>query len=280
MLTVRSSAALRAALSKPRAAGRRIALVPTMGGLHEGHLSLVRKALIVGDLCVVSIFVNPFQFGAGEDFDSYPRTLDSDSAALAALGVDVLFVPAAAEIYPDGPDAVTRVEVPELGGILCGASRPTFFRGVTTVVTVLFNMVQPKIAVFGEKDFQQLRIIERLVRDLHLPVEIVAAPTVREPDGLAMSSRNTYLSTEERQRAPHLYRVLRETRDAIRGGDRDFQAIGFRSMEALEAEGLRPDYVSVRRSVDLGIPRVQDTELVILGAGTLGTTRLIDNLIL
>jgi len=280
MLTVRSSAALRAALSKPRAAGRQIALVATMGGLHEGHLSLVRKARTVGDLCVVSIFVNPFQFGAGEDFDSYPRTLDSDSAALAALGVDVLFVPEAAEIYPDGPDAVTRVEVPELGGILCGASRPTFFRGVTTVVTVLFNMVQPQIAVFGEKDFQQLRLVERLVRDLHFPIEIVAAPTVREPDGLAMSSRNAYLSTEERQRAPHLYRVLREARDAIRGGDRDFQAIGFRAMESLEVEGLRPDYVSVRRSVDLEIPRTQDTELVILGAGTLGTTRLIDNLIL
>lgn len=270
--------ALRDALNSARAAGRRIAFVPTMGNLHEGHLELVRRARDLGEHVVVSIFVNPFQFGEGEDYESYPRTEDADVDKVRALGADLVFTPDAYTLYPEGPENCTRVEVPELGRILCGHFRPVFFRGVTTVVNILFNMVQPDVAVFGEKDYQQLLVVRRMVRDLHMPVEVVGVPTVREPDGLAMSSRNGYLNGDERRRAPTLYETLRSGRAAIQRGDRDYPALEARSLASLEQAGFRPDYFSVRRAFDLESPTPDDGQLVILAAAWLGRARLIDNI--
>ena len=269
--------AARAALAGSRASGRRIVLVPTMGNLHDGHVALVRYAAELGAVIVVSIFVNPLQFGAGEDYGQYPRTLETDLEKLEQLSSDLVFVPEVEEIYPRGTEHTTRVEVPELGNILCGASRPTFFRGVATVVNMLFNVVQPQLAVFGEKDYQQLLVVRRMVSDLQLPVEIASVPTVREPDGLAMSSRNDYLSPAQRARAPELYRALCAGRDALHGGDRDLHAIGLRGMQTLEAARFRPEYFSVRRAVDLASPADGDRDLMILAAAWLGETRLIDN---
>ncbi len=199
---------LRERVTAWRSAGARLAFVPTMGNLHAGHLTLVREARALADMVVASIFVNPLQFGAGEDLDAYPRTLEDDRRLLAGEGCDLLFTPRVDEVYPRGQAAQTRVEVPGLSDILCGARRPGHFVGVSTVVCKLFNMVQPNLALFGEKDFQQLLVIRRMVEDLAMPVEIVGVPTVRESDGLAMSSRNGYLTAEERARAPVLYRVL------------------------------------------------------------------------
>ncbi len=258
--------------------GRRLALVPTMGNLHEGHLALVRLARQHGDDVVVSIFVNPLQFGRGEDFGRYPRTLSHDMGLLEAEGVAAVFAPEVAEMYPDGQEAHTSVEVPGLGSVLEGAARPGHFTGVATVVTKLFGIVTPDAAVFGEKDFQQLAVIRRLVRDLDLGVEIVAGPTVREPDGLALSSRNQYLSPELRQRAPALYRTLAAARRRLAAGDRSFAAIEDEARAALVAAGFEPDYVAIRRAADLAPPGAGDESLVVLGAARLGKTRLIDNL--
>lgn len=278
MLKVESIQELRAIVQAWRRAGDRTAFVPTMGNLHAGHIELVRQARGLADRVVVSIFVNPLQFGVNEDFASYPRTLDEDRQQLGQVGTDLVFIPAVATVYPDGQEVQTRVLVPGLSGILCGASRPGHFEGVATVVCKLFNLVQPDLAVFGEKDFQQLSIIRRMVRDLCLPIEILGVPTVREVDGLAMSSRNGYLTPSERRQAPALYRVLRGLAEHVRAGDRGFPRLEREGIEALTAEGFRPDYLSLRRIEDLQPPGVDDQRLILLAAAFLGRTRLIDNL--
>jgi len=255
-----------------------VALVPTMGNLHRGHLELVRRARALADRVVVSLFVNPMQFGAGEDFEAYPRTLEQDQSLVETGGAQLLFAPAVPEVYPRPAGEQTRVEVPGLSNILCGASRPGHFVGVATVVCKLFNMVQPDIAVFGEKDFQQLLVLRRMVEDLGMAIRVVGAPTVREADGLALSSRNGYLSAEQRARAPALYRTLGETVAALQGGRRDFAELEREGAERLRQAGLKPDYLSIRRATDLGRATAGDLDLVVLGAAYLGRARLIDNL--
>lgn len=278
MQTLNQGAALRTIVARWRAHGASIALVPTLGNLHVGHLALVEQAVRMADHTVVTIFVNPTQFVAGEDYEHYPRTLTQDSLLLSENRVDVLFTPTVKEIYPAGLDKPTRVEVPMLDTILCGAFRPGHFTGVATVITKLLNLVQPTVAIFGEKDYQQLLVIKRLVKDLCIPVEIRSVPTVRAPDGLAMSSRNSYLSTEERQRAPLLYQTLKVAAEAILRGDTAFAAIEDRSMETLKAAGFKPDYFAVRRAEDLGLPEETPTDRRILAAAWLGQARLIDNI--
>jgi len=260
------------------AAGERVAFVPTMGNLHDGHLELVRRGRALAPRVVVSIFVNPLQFGPGEDLASYPRTLARDSELLAAAGADLLFAPSAETMYPRPPAEQTRVEVPGLSDILCGASRPGHFVGVSTVVCKLFNMVRPDLALFGEKDFQQLAVIRRMVDDLCIPVEVVGVPTVREADGLAMSSRNGYLTAEERERAPALHRALQALTQAVEAGGSDLAALERAAAARIDAAGLRTDYVSVRRVRDLALPGDADEDLVVLAAAYLGRARLIDNL--
>lgn len=267
---------VRAALEPHRKAGRRIAFVPTMGNLHAGHMALVTRARELCDTVVVSIFVNPIQFDRTEDLAAYPRTLDADAGRLEAAGVDVLYVPDEAEVYPRGREQGTRVVVPGLSDILEGAHRPGHFAGVATVVCKLFNRVRPDLAVFGEKDWQQLRLIRRMVEDLDMGIEIVGLPTVREPDGLAMSSRNGALTAEERVRAPALYWALDALRQALLAGRRDFDALEIAACAALAAGGMHPEYVSVR-SRDLGDPGGA-RDLVVLGAARLGRTRLIDSI--
>jgi pantoate--beta-alanine ligase len=261
-----------------RQKGKRIALVPTMGNLHEGHISLVRRASETADIVVTSIFVNPMQFGANEDLDSYPRTLQEDQEALDKAGSTLVFAPANSEIYPDGLARQTRVIVPEVSESHCGASRPGHFEGVATVVTMLLNMVQPDVAVFGEKDFQQLAVIRKLVHDLMIPVEIIGAPTVREKDGLAKSSRNGFLTKSERAIAPAVYRALNDAAGKIRDGRTDFKAIEQEASKALSDAGLRPDYFNIANSHTLKPASGDDTDITLLAAAFLGTTRLIDNL--
>ena len=254
----------------------RVAFVPTMGNLHAGHLALVEAAHGHADHVAASVFVNPLQFGAGEDFDRYPRTPDADRAKLAEAGVALLFEPTTEEMYPD--DDVRRIEVPaSLGGILDGASRPGHFDGVATVVRLLFDLVEPDVAVFGEKDFQQLLVIRWLVQNFRLPIEIVGVPTLREPDGLAMSSRNQYLSADERRRAPAMFTALTALAGAIRDGHQDWEHLEGQGTHALESAGFQVDYVAIRDANDLSAPRA-DGDLVILAAGRLGNTRVIDNL--
>ena len=277
MDTVNTIRELRARTAGWRDRGERIAFVPTMGNLHAGHLRLVRHARTVADRVVVSIFVNPTQFGPGEDYATYPRTLEADRRALMDADADLLFAPAVEEVYTGDLEHATRVEVPGLSDILCGAFRPGFFSGIATVVTRLFNMVQPQVAVFGEKDYQQLVMIRRMVRDLCLPVEVQGVATERESDGLAMSSRNGYLSAAERQLAPGLYRALCEVRDAVASGAQDYHRLEQTAMEALSVAGFKPDYVSIRRQADLAPPGTGDTALIVLAAATLGSARLIDN---
>jgi pantoate--beta-alanine ligase len=270
-------AELRQRVAAWRRSGARVAFVPTMGNLHLGHLTLVRVARTQADRTVASIFVNPLQFGPREDLAAYPRTLERDREMLAAEGTDLLFAPAVEAVYPRGQEVQTRVAVPGLSGILCGASRPGHFTGVATVVCELFNMVQPDLAVFGEKDFQQLLVIRRMTEDLSLPVEIQGVPTVREADGLALSSRNGYLTADERGRAPAIYRALQAARDRLVEGTA-MDAVEAAGREALSRAGLVPDYFSVRRSEDLAEPQAADRELVVLAAAHLGKARLIDNL--
>lgn len=276
MQTVHTIAQLRATVDQWRSRRERVAFVPTMGNLHDGHLELVKRATRAGDRVVVSIFVNPTQFGRDEDFATYPRTLKQDSLKLAETGAHLLFVPEVAELYPFGQEHTTRVEVPGLSEVLCGASRPGHFTGVTTVVAKLFNAVRPHVAVFGEKDYQQLLLVRRMVADLCMPIEIIGVPTVREPDGLAKSSRNGYLSAAERERAPQLYRSLcwGAAQLAQHG---DFQSVCEKTRQQIEAAGFRPDYVGIRRADDLAEPQADDSRLIILGAAWLGKTRLIDN---
>ena len=268
---------LRARVRSWRAQRLTVSLVPTMGNLHDGHLALVRAARQYADRVVTSVFVNPTQFGPGEDYATYPRSLEADCAQLQALGVDVLFAPSASEIYPAGTAGHTQVEVSILSTILCGAGRPGHFNGVATVVAKLLNIVQPDVAVFGRKDYQQLLVVRRVVADLNLPVQVIGVETVREPDGLACSSRNAYLAPAQRAVAPELYRMLTALARALRDGESDFRLLEARGGERLAQTGMRPEYVAIRRGADLLEPRCDDTELVVLAAAWLGETRLIDN---
>lgn len=270
-------AELRAAIAAEKQAGKRVALVPTMGNLHDGHLQLVRRAQKLADIVVVSIFVNPLQFGPTEDLDKYPRTLAADMERLFSVGTQFLFHPTAAEMYPAGQTAQTKVIVPEITETLCGASRPGHFAGVATVVTKLFQIVQPDVAVFGEKDFQQLAVIRRMVADLCMPIEIVGEQTARATDGLALSSRNGYLTQNERQVAPVLHRVLQECREAIACGFDSYADLEHHAIETLQLAGFRPDYFSVRDAHTLGDVTLDTEQVVILAAAYLGRTRLIDN---
>ncbi len=250
--------------------------VPTMGNLHDGHIQLINIAKPRAACTVVSIFVNRLQFGPREDFDRYPRTLDADSARLKAAGVDVLFVPDEKEIYPERQTFV--VEPSDLQYILEGAHRPGHFRGVATVVLKLFNLVMPHSAIFGKKDYQQYLVLRDMVTQFALPIEIIPAETVRASDGLALSSRNNYLSPAERKEAPRLYGVLKKVRDEIGSGARDYQRLDQQAMAELVRNGWQPDYVTVRRQADLRQCTERDRDLVIVAAARLGRTRLIDNL--
>ncbi len=278
MNTVKTVRELRAAIARARAEGKRIGFVPTMGNLHSGHVALVEKASQRADFVVTSIFVNPLQFGPNEDLAKYPRTLAADQEKLVSAGCHLLFAPTPEEMYPQGMDDQTRISVPVVSEGLCGGSRPGHFEGVATVVTKLFNMVQPDLAIFGEKDFQQLAVIRKLVRDLNLPVQIFGEPTVRADDGLALSSRNGYLSTEQRQLAPQLFATLKDMADSICGGRDDFSRLTLDGLKHLEKAGFRPDYLEIREAGGLRPAQAGDKELVILVAAYLGTTRLIDNL--
>lgn len=278
MQVTETSTELQQLLARHRGAGQRIALAPTMGNLHAGHLELVRRARQLGDIVVVSIFVNPLQFAAHEDLHSYPRTLRADREKLFAEGVHYLFAPAVGEIYPDGLAAQTLVRVPDLSETLCGSERPGHFDGVATVVNKLFNIVRPQIAIFGEKDFQQLSIIRKMVADLCIDVEVVGIPTVRDDDGLALSSRNGYLTRSQRRIAPLLHKTLLDCRDAIACGFDNFLQLESHARLQLLQAGFVPDYFAVRdahtlRAVDEGTT----AEAAILTAARLGSTRLIDN---
>ncbi|HKJ08561.1 MAG TPA: pantoate--beta-alanine ligase [Gammaproteobacteria bacterium] len=278
METVTELDVLRRLITDWRKQNVRIGFVPTMGNLHDGHLALVARARALCERVVASVFVNPLQFGAGEDYAAYPRTPGDDERALRGAGTDLLFLPAVDVMYPNGASAATRIEVPGLSAELEGAARPGHFAGVATVVGKLFNMVQPDVAVFGEKDFQQLLVVRRMVADLCWPVEVVGVPTVREPDGLALSSRNRYLSAAERERAPLLHRVLQSTASRLRAGSRDFGALEADAEAALARGGVSPEYVSVRRAADLSPPSADALDpLVVLAAARLGRARLIDN---
>lgn len=279
MQITETSESLREQLADWRQSGEHIALVPTMGNLHDGHLSLVDIARQHAERVVVSIFVNPTQFGDGEDFATYPKTLELDKRRLKRANVDLLFVPNIETMYPFGVDNATSVTVPVLTDELCGSFRPGHFDGVTSVVSRLFSLVQPDVAIFGEKDFQQLMVIRRLVKDMSLPVEIIAAPTRREEDELALSSRNQYLTEEERAIAPQLYATLKKIGEGLQSGKRNYTKMEQQAMNDLEALGFKPDYVSIRRAANLGEPDRDTDELVVLVAAHLGKSRLIDNLV-
>lgn len=280
MRSIASIDELRAQIASWRRNGKRIGFVPTMGNLHAGHYSLIEIASKHCDRVVASVFVNPTQFGPTEDFSTYPRTLEQDAAGLRDCGCDVLFAPDVAAIYPFGASGSLRVDVPGLSDVLDGASRPGHFSGVATVVTKLFNLVQPDVAVFGQKDYQQLLVIRRLVADLRLPIEIVDAPIKREANGLAMSSRNQYLSASERECAGVIHQTLVGMRDALLG-DQALEVIESSARDLLEKAGLQPDYAVLRDAHDLSVPEfTQRTNLVALIAAKLGRARLIDNLVM
>ncbi len=277
MRTYSTNAQLRNALGQFRGKGQSIAFVPTMGNLHEGHLDLVRKARDLCDVVVVSIFVNPLQFGANEDLDAYPRTMAADKEKLFSEGVQVLYAPGVEEIYPEGMAAQTIVHVPALGDTLCGSSRPGHFDGVTTVVSKLFNIVQPDVAVFGEKDFQQLSIVRKMVEDLCMPIRIVGVATSRAEDGLALSSRNGYLTAEQREIAPVLHQILNSCREAIACGFDNFLQLESHARMKLLQAGFDPDYFAIRDARTLLAVTEDTEEIAILAAARLGATRLIDN---
>lgn len=278
MLFIETIESLRAYRKKWRDASTSVAFVPTMGNLHEGHLQLVKVAKTLANKVVVSIFVNPMQFGANEDLDAYPRTLAADKAKLEAEGVDALFFPSVCDIYPDNLSQQTFVEVPGISDMWCGASRPGHFRGVATIVCKLFNMVQPDVACFGEKDFQQLQVIRSMVNDLSLPIEVIGVPTQRQNDGLALSSRNGYLSLEQRLQAAQVYATMEKMRDAIIAQQQSYSDIVEAAHIKLEAAGFKPDYIAICNQENLKPAEDTDTKLVILVAVFLGATRLIDNL--
>lgn len=267
-----SIADLRAALK-----GRgRVVFVPTMGNLHAGHISLMQQARQHGDTVVASIFVNRLQFGPNEDFDKYPRTFQADCDKLSAAGVDVLFAPTEADLYPEAQEYV--VEPPAIQHELDGEFRPGHFRGVATVVLKLFNIVQPQVALFGKKDYQQLMVLRNMTRQLALPIEVIGGETVRAEDGLALSSRNGYLSAAERAEAPRLSRELKQIRDAIRNGNTDYAGLEQAALDKLAAAGWKSDYVAIRQQSDLTTPKGGNAPLVVLAASRLGNTRLIDNI--
>jgi pantoate--beta-alanine ligase len=278
MITVDNVAHLREQIARWRQGGKRIAFVPTMGNLHAGHVHLMQEARRHAPVVVASIFVNPLQFGQNEDFDCYPRTPSHDKVALISAGVDMLFKPAEPEIYPRGKAAQTFIEVPGLSDDLCGAFRRGHFRGVTTVVNRLFNLVTPDVAVFGKKDYQQWMLVRLMTADLGLSVEIIGLETVRESDGLAMSSRNNYLTPDERKLAPCLYETLGNLCVRVRDKRMGFDTVEENAIVELKESGFRPDYVSVRRQQDLLKPNPDDRQLVALAAAWLGQTRLIDNI--
>ena len=278
MNTVKTVRELRAVVARARSEGKRIALVPTMGNLHSGHIALVTKAVQRADFVIASIFVNPLQFGPNEDLASYPRTLAADQEQLLQAGCHLLFTPTVEEMYPHGMADQTIVRVPVVSEGLCGGSRPGHFDGVSTVVSKLFNMVQPDIAIFGQKDFQQLAVVNALVRDLNMPIQIIGEPTVRAADGLALSSRNGYLTEDQRTAAPALYRVIKRIGTALQHGEQDHQQLISDGVKDLEAAGFRPDYLEIRHAVSLRPATPDDRDLVVLGAAFMGKTRLIDNL--
>jgi pantoate--beta-alanine ligase len=278
MLQADQIAVVREQVRAWRAEGRRIAFVPTMGNLHPGHVSLIELARHHGDRFIASIFVNPMQFGPNEDFNHYPRTPQRDADMLRTAGCHLMFIPDVAEIYPNGMELATRVVVPGVSDVLCGEFRPGHFEGVATVVSKLFGIVQPDVAVFGEKDFQQLAVIRRMTSDLCLPVEVVGAPTMREPDGLAMSSRNQYLTAAERAVAPRIYAELQRAAARLAAGESDLAAIERDGAAALTSAGFRVDYFSARRASDLHAPAAGEPDLVVLVAARLGRARLIDNI--
>lgn len=277
MITVHTIRELREHVRAARASGRRIGFVPTMGNLHDGHISLISRSLEAGCFTVASIFVNPLQFNDKDDLARYPRTLSADQEKLAAGGCDLLFAPDVDEMYPDGQEQQTIVHVPDVSDGLCGASRPGHFDGVSTVVTKLFNQVQPDSAFFGQKDFQQVAVIRKMVADMCMPVDIVTVPTKRADDGLALSSRNGYLSAHERALATGLYQTLGEIADDLRAG-KDLALTLAEARERLDSRGFRTDYLEIRRTQDLKPAAQGDRSLVILGAAFLGAARLIDNL--
>ena len=270
---------IRTTVRRWHAAGERVVFVPTLGNLHEGHLQLVRLAASHGQRTVVSIFVNPLQFGKNEDYALYPRTMDADIEKLESVDCNALFCPTDREIYPNGVEEQTTVAVPTMTNILCGATRPGHFTGVTTIVAKLFNIVQPDAAVFGIKDFQQLAVVKRMVQDLCMPIEIIEAPVARADDGLALSSRNGYLNATERDIAPALYRILCSARDRILGGDHNYPLVEAEAKVELLHAGFLPDYFSVRCARTLE-PGTTEQDLAILAAAWLGRTRLIDNVTL
>jgi pantoate--beta-alanine ligase len=276
MLTMHIAADVRKQVGRWRDARMSVALVPTMGNLHTGHVALIRRAAALADRVVVSIFVNPLQFGPTDDYAAYPRTEEADGLRLTVEGVDLLLLPRLEEIYPRGAEQSTYVEVPGLSDILCGAARPGHFRGVATVVAKLLNIVQPDVAVFGEKDYQQLTIIRRMAADLCFPATIAGVPTVREESGLALSSRNRYLTPGERETAPALYRILRETAASLQDGERDLELLEDIGLSKLVDEGFKPDYYAIRTSA-LSSPDPSAKELIVLAAARLGHARLIDN---
>jgi len=279
VLVVSNSESLRETLDDWRHNGEHIALVPTMGNLHDGHLSLITLAREQAERVVVSIFVNPTQFVEGEDFDQYPRTLERDKRLLKKLKADLVFVPDDETMYPFGIDNATSVTVPVLTADFCGAFRPGHFDGVTSVVSRLFSIVQPDVAIFGQKDFQQQLVIRRMVEDLRLPIKIVAGPTVREPDGLALSSRNQYLSEDQRALAPTLHSILQGIGRNLEDGKRDYAELEQQALDALTDAGFDPEYIGIRRAENLDPPDRDHDEIVVLGAARLGTARLIDNIL-
>ena len=278
MKVIDSTAALRELIGDWKRSGLSVGFVPTMGNLHDGHLKLVKRAKAHNDKVIVSIFVNPMQFGKNEDLDAYPRTIEQDKAKLIAEGTDAVFLPSVADMYPAGLDAQTFVEVPGISDVLCGASRPGHFRGVATVVSKLFNMVQPDDAFFGEKDFQQLAVIRTMARDLSMAVTIHGVATEREASGLAMSSRNGYLSEEEKATASEIYQAMQRMKVAIEKGNKNFDELEASTVADLEEKGFRNDYVKVVNASTFMPASATDTHLVIVVALFMGKTRLIDNI--
>lgn len=279
MQTIETADVLRDQLADWRASDEHIALVPTMGNLHQGHVSLIELAREHAEKVVVSIFVNPAQFGQDEDFENYPRTMDRDTRRAKRAGADLIFAPSVETMYPFGLDGATSIAVPIISEEFCGSFRPGHFDGVSSVVSRLFSLVQPDVAVFGQKDYQQQLVIRRLVRDLNLPIRIVTAETIREDDGLAMSSRNQYLNDQEREIAPELYKALRATGKKLQAGQREFSELEATALGQLRQAGFEPDYVGIRRAEDLSVPDRDCDELVVLAAANLGNTRLIDNIV-
>jgi pantoate--beta-alanine ligase len=272
--------ALRELVSSWRLSHNTVALVPTMGKLHEGHLSLMRRARDCADRVVCSIFVNPTQFGPEEDFTAYPRTLAQDEALLAEQGlVHLIFAPEEKDMYPFGVENAVKLGMPDLSMELCGANRPGHFNGVASVVLRFINLVSPDVLVLGEKDYQQLILLKRMVRDLQLPVQVSSGIIHREPDGLAMSTRNQYLSLRERQVAPRLHKELERLSEALKAGYQNYQALETDASAALESVGFKPEYVEVRRSIDLSRPSGLDPAegLIVMASAWVGRTRLIDN---